>query len=145
VARPHADVSASAAGFLRRVSAVRGGDVIATLALADPGELGPGQSWTDTVEAALPAPVLGSVTWQVSASGAGPTVTATESTRNVPVLLVVLLVVFVVDLLVLAWRAVRRARRRRRRDVTGPAIGDTAIDDAASGGEDDRELAGASA
>lgn len=102
-------------------------DVLTSLDLSDPGELAAGQRWEETVEAELPAPVFGAAEWRVSASGAGPTVTAAAATRHVPVLLLVLAAVFVVDLMLLTWRLVARRRRRsatRREEVDAPSHGE---------------------
>ena len=92
-------------------------NVLTTLELTDPGEIAPGQTWTEVVQAELPAPVYGSVEWRVDVSGVGPTVAATDSTRHTPVLLAVLVVVLLVDLALLGWRLV--ARRRRRKEEAG--------------------------
>lgn len=102
-------------------SAVRGGNTDAVpLGLLPPGPIGPGQRWTTTVDAELPAPVLGRYVWQVTAAGAGAPVKAQYEVRQVPVLLLLLVSVLVVDVSVV----VRRSLRRRRE--TGARNGDQA-------------------
>ncbi len=88
---------------------------IATLDLDNPGELAPGQTWTQVVAAEVPAPLLSSVQWQVVASRAGPWVIATAITQRRPVLLLILAMVLVVSFSLLAIR--HRMRRRALREV----------------------------
>lgn len=73
-------------------------------------ELGPSQAWKGTAEVELPPPSIGSFTWQATASGAGPSVTAETSTRNVPFLLLVLVAILVGDLVAITVRFVQRRR-----------------------------------
>lgn len=92
-------------------SAHRGGNGDVTpLELPLPGPLGPGQSWTHTVRSTVPAPVFGTFAWEITASGAGPSVTTTASERNTPFGLLVVLVVLVVDVIAIVWRRMRRRR-----------------------------------
>jgi sortase A len=91
-------------------------DEIATLDLDNPGELAPGQTWTQVVSAEVPAPSLSSVQWQVVASRAGPWVIATATTRHRPALLLILAMVLVVSFSVLAIRY--RMRRRALREMS---------------------------
>ncbi len=58
----------------------------------------------------MPAPSLSTVQWQVVASRAGPSVTATSTTRHRPVLFILLMMTLVVDVSLLAIRS--RMRRR---------------------------------
>ena len=88
---------------------------IATLDLDIPGELAPGQTWTQVVAAEVPAPSLSSVQWQVVASRAGPWVIATATTQRRPVLLLILAMVLVVSFSLLAIR--HRMRHRALREV----------------------------
>ena len=44
-----------------------------------------GQSWTRTVRSTVPAPVVGTFRWEATASGAGPSVSATAQARQPPV------------------------------------------------------------
>lgn len=90
-------------------------DDIATLNLDNPGELGPGQRWTQVVSAEIPAPSLRGIQWQVVASRAGPSVIATANTQHRPVLLLILTMVLVVSFSLLAIR--HRMRRRALREV----------------------------
>lgn len=89
---------------------------LATLALDDSIEIGPGQTWKQVVRAEVPAPSVSNVEWQVVASRAGPTITATSSTRHRPVLLMILAMVLVVDLAVLVIRYRMRRRAARAKD-----------------------------
>lgn len=101
-------------------SAVRGNDQLAALALDDVGEIKPGQTWEQTVTAEVPGPSLGSVEWRVAASGAGPTVLASDTTRQRPLLLILLVMLLVIDVFVLAIRLV--VRRRARGEIIDPAV-----------------------
>ncbi len=92
-------------------------DQLATFALEDSIEIGPGQTWKQVVPAEVPAPSVSSIEWQVVASRAGPTIIATSTTRHRPVLLVILAMVLVVDLSVLVIRY--RMRRRADRELAG--------------------------
>lgn len=85
---------------------------LVVLDLADPGSIKPGQTWEEVVQAELPSPVWGEAVWQVTASGNGPSVTATTTTNHRPWLLIVLIVVLILDLLILAARLVVRLVRR---------------------------------
>ena len=102
---------------------------LATLDLTDPGLIGVGQTWQQTVIAKVPAPSFGSVEWRVAASGAGPTVVTTKSTQHRPILLsaLALLVVVNVSLLAIRWRIRRRAVRRAGR-LEVPSEGDVVIE-----------------
>jgi hypothetical protein len=91
------------------------GDEIAPLDLDNPGELAPGQTWTQVVAAEVPAPSLSSVQWQVVASLAGPRVVATATTKHRPVVLLILTMVLVVSFSLLAIRY--RMRRRALQEV----------------------------
>lgn len=93
--------------------AVRGNDQLATLPLTDAGEIKPGQTWEQIVSTEVPGPSLGSIEWRVTVSGAGPTVSATDTTRQRPLLLILLVGFLVVDVFVLAIRFVMRRRSRR--------------------------------
>jgi hypothetical protein len=81
--------------------------------------LRPGQTWEHTVRATIPAPVVGGFVWQVTASGAGASISAEESSRALPLGLLLLVLVLVVDLGAIVWRRV--ARRHRQRDA-GAAV-----------------------
>lgn len=98
-----------------------GGDVRARIEAANPGTIGPGETWERTVRVALPAPVLGNSTWRVDVSSAAPTVTALDDTSHLPGLLILLTVALAVDLLALAARFARRRWSSGRRDASsGP-------------------------
>jgi hypothetical protein len=100
---------------------LRGDRDVTELSLPATGEIGPGETWRHTVAAELPAPVIGEVTWQVTASGAGAPVTAEESTNSLPVLLVVLILVFVMDMFAIAWRRLSQHRSNRGDAIAVPA------------------------
>ena len=90
-------------------------DTFATLEFDSPGEIGPGQTWTQVLAVEVPAPSIDKVQWQVVASRAGPWVTATSVTRHRPVLLLVFAMVFVVSISLLLIR--KRMRRRAEREA----------------------------
>lgn len=84
-----------------------------SIPIDDPGTIEPGATWEQVVEVDTPSLTMGDVTWQVTVSGIGPPVTATDSTSSQPIALYVVGAILVLDLLALVWR--RLARRRRRR------------------------------
>ena len=92
-----------------------------TLELTEPGAIGPGQTWTETVLTAVPAPVWGTFHWQATASGIGPSVIGATTTSQQPWLLILLIVVLVIDALILLVRLVQRLRRRG--DLSDPGSG----------------------
>ena len=94
-------------------------DELASLTLKDPGEIGTGQTWKQVLLTDVPAPSLSTIHWQVVASQAGPSVTATSSTRHRPVLFMVLMMGLVVDISLLAIRS--RMRRRAALETAGLA------------------------
>jgi sortase A len=85
-------------------------DELATFTLKEPGEIGAGQTWKQVLLADVPAPSLSTVQWQIVASRAGPSVTATSTTRHRPVLFMLLMMTLVVDISLLAIRS--RMRRQ---------------------------------
>ncbi len=96
-------------------------DEIAPMQFDVPGPIGPGQTWTQTIEVEVPAPFIGRYTWSAIVSGAGPTVESERVTDATPVALIVLGAILVLDILVLVIRSiVRRRRRRRARRVAQP-------------------------
>jgi len=78
-----------------------------------PGLLEPGETWEQTVQVEVPSPTFGDVEWSATASGQGPTVTATDSTTSTPILLIVFGLILAIDLLILLVRQLMRVRRRR--------------------------------
>jgi sortase A len=80
------------------------------LNLVDPGEIGVGQTWQETVDVVVPAPSFGTLTWGIAVSGAGPTVSATSSTPQSPILLLVMAMLLIVNLTILAMRWTIRRR-----------------------------------
>jgi hypothetical protein len=99
------------------VSASAGGsandDSLVSIPFDDPGLIGVGQTWEQTVTVTVPAPAFGTTEWKVAVSGAGPTVIATSTTHHRPVMLIVLamILVFIIWLLFVRWRTRRRAAR----------------------------------
>ena len=85
-------------------------DSVVSVPLADPGEIGPGQTRKQVVTVKIPAPTFGSLHWRVAASGAGPTVTVISTTRHRPLMLTVLAMILVLDV---AFYLIRRRMRRR--------------------------------
>jgi hypothetical protein len=73
----------------------------------------PGQTVTQVVDVELPSLSLGDAQWRVTASGVGPSITATDTSSRSAWLLWVLAVVLVVDLVILALRLLMRQRRNR--------------------------------
>ncbi len=94
-------------------SVQRGNENLGDLLLDDPGALGVGQTWRQTVVAEVPSPSFGEVEWHVLANGAGPAVAAVRMTSHRPWLFIslVLLIVLNICILLLRWR-VRRRRER---------------------------------
>jgi hypothetical protein len=91
-------------------------DNLSELALGDPGIIDVGQTWSRTVPVVVPAPSFGGVEWRVTASGAGPTVSATTHTRHRPLLLMVVLMLLIIDIGLLLMRlAIRRRIARAER------------------------------
>lgn len=88
-------------------------DSLVSIELENPGVLGVGQMWQQTVSVEIPAPAFGYTEWRATVSGAGPIVTSTSTTKHRPWLLIILsmLVVFNIGLLLIRWRIRRRAAR----------------------------------
>jgi hypothetical protein len=113
-------------------------DNMVSIDLIDPGLLGVGQTWKETVIASVPAPSFGTVDWRLTVSGAGPTVEVTSSSRHRPILLIIVLALVVVDIGVLLMRV--RIRRRLRR--AAPKEAENELDDAEPGSDDESDPAG---
>lgn len=90
-------------------------DNLVTLHLGEPGVLGAGQTWTQTVSAVVPAPSFGNLEWRVAVSGAGPTINTADTTSQRPTLLAVPAMVIVVNVSFLLIRS--RMRRRAAREA----------------------------
>ena len=90
------------------------GEELVRIDFDDPGKLEPGQTWTGSATAELPALTLGEVEWRATASGAGSPTTGTATTDGTPWLLWTLAVVLVLDLGILLVRLVMRLVRKRR-------------------------------
>lgn len=108
---------------------------LVSIDFADPGTIEPGQTWTEQVTTQLPSPVWGSVVWRATAAGSGPSVTATDTTTHLPVLLIVLIVVLVIDILLLVARFILRLLRRPRQPGGDPP--DNPFLDGPGGGDGD--------
>lgn len=94
-------------------------DDVRNVVIENPGTLQPGEVWTQTVQVEIPSLTFGDVEWRIDATGAGPPVTAVETTVKQPILLYVVGLLLLADLLFLLWRFV--ARRLRRRGSRRPA------------------------
>jgi len=88
-----------------------GDDDLERFEVPEPGVIDPGQTWTVTTHAELPAPVYGQVEWRATVSGVGSAVTAIDRTSHRPWLLYVCLVVLAADVLALLTRWTIRRRR----------------------------------
>lgn len=99
-------------------------DDVSALEIPPVGSLAAGETWTSTVRTEIPAPVLGGFVWQVTASGAGPAVSAQHTTHAMPLGLVLLVFIFVLDVGAIVWRRVARRRRERTHDVDAGVIVD---------------------
>ncbi len=86
-------------------------DELASIDTDDIEVIEPGQTVTQVVEVELPSLSLGGAQWRVTASGVGPSITATDTSSRSAWLLWVLAVVLVVDLVILALRLLMRRRR----------------------------------
>ena len=104
-----------------------GKQTLVSLDLDDPGQLRVGQTWQQTVDAVIPAPLFETVSWRVNASGAGPSKSAEVDTKNRPLALIILVALIVLDLAYLLQRNI--ARRRAARDAEARQ-GNTAPQDA---------------
>lgn len=121
------NISTTALSDVRLSGSVqRGNENLGDLLLDDPGALGVGQTWRQTVKAEVPSPSFGEVEWHVLANGAGPAVAATESTSHRPWLLIglALMIVMNIGILLLRWRV------RRRRNRAGEYVDDVEVVDA---------------
>lgn len=96
------------------------------LGLDAPGALEPGQTWTHEVVAEVSPPAVGRYEFEVIASGAGSTVTATSTLSHHPLLLYVFGAVLVLDLAVMIWRWI--AKMMRSSDEVGAEHSDDVID-----------------
>ena len=111
-----------------------------SLPLTDPGEIGVGQTWKQTVSVTLPAPSFGKLVWHVTVSGAGPTVAADATTQHRPILLIVILMLLIIDIGLLLMRFAIRRRIAREATLAEASNIDGAIDTTASD-DDDANLA----
>ncbi|MGH9273405.1 MAG: hypothetical protein ACRDZU_02065 [Acidimicrobiales bacterium] len=92
-------------------------DDVTALAIPPVGALAPGQTWEHTFRATVPAPVLGGFVWQVTASGAGPSVSAVDTTTSLPLGFILLAVMFVIDVGAMVWRRLARRRHQQGADA----------------------------
>jgi hypothetical protein len=84
-------------------------DDIRTIDLPAPGSISPGQTWQQTVQVEVPALTFGTVRWTATASGSGPSATATDTTQARPVLLYLFATILLIDVAVLLWRLAARS------------------------------------
>jgi sortase A len=95
-------------------------DQARTLDFPPVGELGPGQSWSHTVRRSTPAPQLGMFYWEVTVSGAGPSVHRESVTRDTPWLLLIVVAVIIGDLAAIVLRRLKaRHEQGRPQSVEG--------------------------
>ncbi|MCU1366476.1 MAG: hypothetical protein JWN39_2115 [Ilumatobacteraceae bacterium] len=99
---------------------------LAQLDLDDPGALAAGQTWHQTVSVVVPAPSFGTLDWTVTASGVGPTVTSTSTTKHRPMLLIVIVMLLAADIAFLLVRMLIRRHATKdaeqERDVTAASL-----------------------
>ena len=83
------------------------------LPLDDPGTLGAGQTWEQTILATAPAPSFDDIEWRVFLSGTGSTVSAQQTTSHSPALLRIMIVALVAIVGALVVRLRVRSYQRR--------------------------------
>ncbi len=86
------------------------GNELVTFGFDAPGTIEPGQTWTQVVEATMPAPSFGTMKWRLTATTSGSPVTATTATEHRPWALLFLAMILVVDLTALGMRFVIQRR-----------------------------------
>jgi len=96
-----------------------GGKDVAGFAMK-PGPIEGGRTWSGVVRVELPAPTIGAYDWHATASGAGPVVNASSSSKQVPWLLFVVIALLVGDLIFVVVRFLKRRRANQVRDVPPP-------------------------
>ena len=105
---------------------------VATLPFSDPGEIGVGKTWKQTVAITVPSPSFGELAFHTAVSGAGPTVTADSMTRHRPILLIVILMLLIIDIGLLLMRFAIRRRIAREATLAEATNIEGAIDATAS-------------
>jgi hypothetical protein len=98
-------------------------DELATLDIPAPGQILPGQTWEQQVFARIPSPTFGRFHFRVSATGAGPTVSAVATLRHGTPMLFALLAVLTLEITYVLYRWLTR-RRARRISALRDAVGD---------------------
>jgi hypothetical protein len=98
-------------------------DELTTLDIPAPGQILPGQSWEGQVYARVPSPTFGHFNFRVSATGAGPTVSASATLKHSTPLLFALIAVLVLEGFYLTYRWLTR-RRLQRASAESDAVGD---------------------
>jgi hypothetical protein len=88
-------------------------DDVRTVEVPSVGRLAAGSTWEQVVQVEVPALTFGDIDWAATVSGAGPSVSGTDTTSQIPILLLVLVAVLLIDLGVLVWRTVVRVRGGR--------------------------------
>jgi len=87
-------------------------DHLGDVTFGAPGDLPPGQTWTQTVRSVVKAPVFGTLTWRAAVSGAGPTVLVHDSVEHKPVLLMIGCMAAITGLFIVMIRALVRRHIR---------------------------------
>jgi len=101
--------AASARGTARDAD----GNAVVSFDLGTSPPIAPGQTWTSTAQARIPAPTLGEMQWEVDVVGVGPSLQATTTTVHRPLLLIVVLCMAVICLsMFVARRLIRRHAAR---------------------------------
>ena len=107
-------------------------DYVADITFGRPDAVAPGQTWKQTVRTVVKSPAIGTLRWRVAVSGAGPTVTANQTMRRKPVLLMVACLIIIGAIFVLIIRLLisRHVRRAERNAAAGelPAAGQATIE-----------------
>jgi hypothetical protein len=116
-------------------------DDVRTVDIPSAGRLDAGATWEQTVQVEVPSLTFGDVEWNATVSGFGPSVQATDTTSQLPVLLVLLGVILVADVFVLV---VRFLMRRRRRNLDDDEPSGTAPDGGGGSAIEDELLVGSS-
>ena len=116
-------------------------DDVRTVDIPSAGRLDAGATWEQTVQVEVPSLTFGDVQWNATVSGFGPSVQATDTTSQLPVLLLLLGVVLVADVFVLV---VRFLMRRRRGNVDDDEPFAAAEDGGAGSAIEDELLVGSS-
>ncbi|GAC1594018.1 MAG: hypothetical protein NVS3B21_15630 [Acidimicrobiales bacterium] len=90
-------------------------DITKSFDVAPPRLVAVGQTWTRHTRVTLPVLSLHAISWEVTASGSGPTIHALAVTRETPWGLAVAGLILVTDVSLIVGRRARRGRRSQER------------------------------